>query len=342
MELSRSRLNSLTEQSAALLFDLQDSEQRIAISRNIGFLSEQQAMEKIIDARKDYIAQQEEIIRLKIITLSKSGSPQELQSLNRDKQALDNIKYGEVGFNQQFNQDSSLAEFDKNRAQIGLSKDQGLDKADANYQANMQAGNLDAFKQYSADKAKVEGDAYKASFINATGYYSGIAATAADTFMGVTKAAVKMYGEQSKQAKIAFALYKATAIAQAIIATAQAVTVQLGAGPWIGFVLAGLAGAMGAVQIAQIASQQMPAAHGGLDYVPKEQTFLLDKGERVISPRQNKDLTGFLQQTGQNNSGPAVNITVNVQGTNAPDVRRAAGQGAREALSVMNGARRYA
>ncbi len=47
--------------------------------------------------------------------------------------------------------------------------------------------------------------------------------------------------------------------------------------------------------MASIAAQKPPAAHGGLDYVPKEQTYLLDRGERVISPNQNKDLTDFLK-----------------------------------------------
>lgn len=39
--------------------------------------------------------------------------------------------------------------------------------------------------------------------------------------------------------------------------------------------------------------------------------------------------------------GGGPTIIVNVSGTTAPDVRRAAGQGAREALALMNGARRY-
>lgn len=39
-------------------------------------------------------------------------------------------------------------------------------------------------------------------------------------------------------------------------------------------------------------------AHGGLDYVPKEQTYLLDKGERVLSPNQNKDVTDFIRRGG--------------------------------------------
>ena len=52
--------------------------------------------------------------------------------------------------------------------------------------------------------------------------------------------------------------------------------------------LLGTAAAAAAVQVAQAAqlrSMQAPSvggiAHGGLDYVPKETTFLLDEGERV-------------------------------------------------------------
>ena len=36
-------------------------------------------------------------------------------------------------------------------------------------------------------------------------------------------------------------------------------------------------------------------AHGGLSNNPSEQTFLIRKGERVISPRQNEDLTQALE-----------------------------------------------
>ncbi len=39
------------------------------------------------------------------------------------------------------------------------------------------------------------------------------------------------------------------------------------------------------------------AAHGGLDNVPDESTYLLQRGERVLSPRQNQDLTRFIQET---------------------------------------------
>ena len=32
-------------------------------------------------------------------------------------------------------------------------------------------------------------------------------------------------------------------------------------------------------------------AHDGLDFVPNEGTYILNKGERILSPTQNKDLT---------------------------------------------------
>ena len=42
--------------------------------------------------------------------------------------------------------------------------------------------------------------------------------------------------------------------------------------------------------------------------------------------------------------GKVINITVNINGNNnnPQDVRRAAGQGAREAMALLNSARRYA
>ena len=50
-------------------------------------------------------------------------------------------------------------------------------------------------------------------------------------------------------------------------------------------------------------------AHGGLDYVPSESTYLLDKGERVLSPNQNRDLTEFLNGNQSNSSPVEINIT---------------------------------
>lgn len=44
-------------------------------------------------------------------------------------------------------------------------------------------------------------------------------------------------------------------------------------------------------------------AHGGISDVPSEQTFLLQKGERVLSPDQNEDFTNFIDQGGTGGGG---------------------------------------
>ncbi|VUD48414.1 hypothetical protein TDB9533_01229 [Thalassocella blandensis] len=74
-------------------------------------------------------------------------------------------------------------------------------------------------------------------------------------------------------------------------------------GPFLGAGAAAGIVALGATYGAEVAG----IAHGGLENVPKESTYLLDKGERVVSPRQNRDLTDFLQNE-RRSSGVVVNI----------------------------------
>lgn len=50
-------------------------------------------------------------------------------------------------------------------------------------------------------------------------------------------------------------------------------------------------------------------AHDGIDNIPREGTWLLDGGERVLNPQQNKDLTNYLSN---NKSGNGVTVNVNV------------------------------
>jgi lambda family phage tail tape measure protein len=82
---------------------------------------------------------------------------------------------------------------------------------------------------------------------------------------------------------------------------------------------------------APIYGGDLPSFAVGTDYVPRDMLAMIHQGERIVPAAQN---TGA--------SGPPINITVHVNGnSNAPDVRRAAGQGAREALAALMGARRY-
>ena len=51
--------------------------------------------------------------------------------------------------------------------------------------------------------------------------------------------------------------------------------------------------------------------HGGQDYVPKEASYLLDRGERVLSRKQNTDLTQYLAKNADSKSGANISITNN-------------------------------
>ncbi|MFX4789986.1 replication protein, partial [Acinetobacter baumannii] len=117
---------------------------------------------------------------------------------------------------------------------------------------------------------------------------------------------------QSAAYKTMFAMSKAFAVAQAIMNAPQTYSnVYTSAslipmiGPYIAPVLAGAAVAVQVAQAAQIKSVNLTGmAHNGIDSVPKEGTWLLDGGERVLNPNQNKDLTNYLNN--QKDSGPQV------------------------------------
>ncbi|MBF6745481.1 transglycosylase SLT domain-containing protein [Acinetobacter baumannii] len=139
---------------------------------------------------------------------------------------------------------------------------------------------------------------------------------AADTLSGMTDLMGSLLGEQSAGYKAMFAMSKAFAIAQAIInapKTFSDVYASVAAIPYVGPYLApAMAGAAVAVQLAQVAQIKSTnltgMAHDGIDYVPQEGTWLLNKGERVLSPRQNQD---FTRAMAEKRFDSQLNITIN-------------------------------
>jgi len=126
-----------------------------------------------------------------------------------------------------------------------------------------------------------------------------IAGSVADTFKTIG-------GEQSKAYKVMFAAEKAFAIARSIMAIQTGIA-EAAANPFP-YNLAAMA-SVAASTASIVANIQSVAGvfHGGKDYVPKEATYLLDKGERVVSPRQNQDLTNFLASQREMNQFQAIN-----------------------------------
>lgn len=108
-----------------------------------------------------------------------------------------------------------------------------------------------------------------------------------------------------------FAAQKAFAVAQAMLnipsAYSKAYDAVVGT-PFVGpYIAPAVGAAAAALQVAQAASIKSVSltgmAHDGINNIPEEGTWLLNKGERVLNPSQNKDLTNYLNQVqtgGQN------------------------------------------
>ncbi len=117
-------------------------------------------------------------------------------------------------------------------------------------------------------------------------------------------------GEQTALYKTMFAVQKAAAIAQSIVAINTGIA-QASAVPFpanlaaMASVAAATAGIVSNIQAVSIAGM----AHDGIDSVPQEGTWLLDKGERVLTSPQADNLDAFLaRQEAGGGSGTVVNV----------------------------------
>ena len=170
-------------------------------------------------------------------------------------------------------------------------------------------------------------------------------AASAGDMAGALATTLEAMGKKNSNAyKVAFAASKAFAIADASVKVAAAVAQALGdptaITPLQKFANMAAVAAAGANLVQQITSVGM--AHDGIDNIPKEGTWLLDKGERVVDRRTNADLKEFLS----NNSGGAGSSTIYLtqyfQITGSGDaalraaVEEAAEQGATRAVSRVH------
>ncbi|QLB44482.1 tape measure protein [Mannheimia pernigra] len=139
--------------------------------------------------------------------------------------------------------------------------------------------------------AKATADTHQLFMNSISGFGSAI-----DTMLGVMKNAGQ---EQSGIYRTMFAMSKAFAIAESILnlnrAITQAMSDQTAITPAQKFANMAAVASAGASLISNIQSVSLGGmAHSGIDNVPKEGTWLLDKGERVVDSRTNQDLKTFL------------------------------------------------
>lgn len=168
------------------------------------------------------------------------------------------------------------------------------------FQEDLANNSLTAYQDYYAALANIEDKSNQQRLAAQSAFHASTLESVANNIGGLVSLSQYLYGEQSKQARIAFAAQKAFLAAQAIMTGEAAVLDAFKSGSqvniYLGYANAALAAIFVAGKVASILSQPLPSAHGGLTNVPAEQTYLLNKGERVLSPNQNKDFTDDLSR----------------------------------------------
>ena len=168
---------------------------------------------------------------------------------------------------------------------------------------------LESRKALTEEYAKQEEEYAQYQHDNQLSMYGSLLSQAGTVWGSMTQMVKDAAGEGSAAYKAMFLAQQAIAIGQAIINTELGATAALKIDP-TGF-MSMMTRGIGYASVGLIAAQTIQGmAHDGIDSIPKEGTWLLDKGERVVDSRTNADLKDYLAKGG--GSGGDVNITVHV------------------------------
>ena len=129
-------------------------------------------------------------------------------------------------------------------------------------------------------------------------------------FDGLAGMAKTFSGEQSGIYKVMFAASKAFAIADSIMKIQQGIA-NAAALPFPANIpaMATVAEQTASIVTTISGTQMQGMAHDGIDSIPKEGTWLLDKGERVVDSRTNADLKNYLSDNQSAANQPIQQIT---------------------------------
>jgi len=143
----------------------------------------------------------------------------------------------------------------------------------------------------------------------------GQAEGVAGSLSAITK---NMFGEQSKIHQAMFIGEKILAVSRSVMNIQVAMSsaaasllfpANLGAMLTVASNVAGIVSTISSLKPPPVQGQ----AHDGLDYVPREGTWMLDEGERVVKPADNRKLTDFLNSKPTQAAAPhapVVNMTI--------------------------------
>lgn len=123
-------------------------------------------------------------------------------------------------------------------------------------------------------------------------------------------------GENSKAAQAAFAVAKGTSIATGMLNAYEFATTAMAKYPGpLGYALAASSYAQVIGQVMQMKSVGLTGmAHDGLSEVPREGTWLLDGGERVVDQRTNGDLKDFLDNNKDTGGQQTIDASIHING----------------------------
>lgn len=170
---------------------------------------------------------------------------------------------------------------------------------------------------------------------------------------GAAGVLAQVLGENSKAYQAMFAMQKAMAIAQVMMnapTTFSNVYTSVSQIPYVGWVMAPVAaGAAVALQLAQAATigsvSFNPAgmAHDGIDRIPEEGSWWLDKGERVLTEQTSSKLDNTLEEIRRTNREPAYDTPpvqqpiYNIQALDGKSVERVLKKHNRHVAGSMKG-----
>ncbi|MDN8336109.1 transglycosylase SLT domain-containing protein [Acinetobacter baumannii] len=196
---------------------------------------------------------------------------------------------------------------------------------------------LKAKAALDADYAQKERDLDQQNFETKMQVYSQIAGMTGQVFSDMTALLEQSVGKSNALYKTMFFASKAASIAQAIVNTEEGATKALAQGGAYGSVLAGVVRATGYASVGIMAAQTIQGmAHNGIDNIPREGTWLLDGGERVLNPQQNKDLTNYLNN--RQNGASEGNVQISQQITFADGSASVNTQGQKQIAESLNNA----
>lgn len=268
--------------------------------------------QRLFDARQFYMSESEilqERYRLERLELEK------INDLN-ERNSLLAIKYAEEEFEKRKNlKDASMAwgqsyaDMTGTGAIFQLNQDRfsQYDQSNALFDSQIAlaetAEQREAIWQAHNDRMRMIDENY---WNGTKAYQLGMAA---DVFGGLSGAMLNFVEESSSSYQALVAIQKGANLASVLMNSVTAISAAWASAPFP-YNLPAVAMATvetGALQatLQAFTPNISGMAHNGIDNIPKEGTWLLDGGERVLNPEQNKDLTSYLNDRQAANSQSA-------------------------------------